>query len=89
MTARIHNSTAGAPPPAAPARPDGQPYPYELVAAGWRGYGDSFTDLAELLIDGYGDLAGPARDVARLQYAADAQAPLQAAVTGAEDLASC
>lgn len=89
MSARIPNSTRGDAPPEPPVRPDGQPYLYELVTDRWRGYADTFSDLAGLLIDGYGDLAAEDRPAARLRYAADAQAPLQAVVTTAGDLAAC
>jgi hypothetical protein len=89
MSARIPNSTRGDAPPEPPARPDGHPYQYELVTDAWRGYADTFSELAGLLIDGYADLAAEDQPAARLRYAADVQAPLQAVVTVAGDLAAC
>jgi hypothetical protein len=89
MSVRIPNSTRGDAPPEPPARDDGRPYQYELVADDWRGYADTFGELAGLLIDGYGDLAEDGRPVARLRYAADVQAPLQAAVNAAGNLGAC
>jgi hypothetical protein len=90
MTVKIPNSTGGGPPPDPPARPDGQPYAYELVAPAWRGYADTFTGLASLLIDGYGGLGGEdARQEARLRYAADVQVPVQAALAQGADLGAC
>jgi hypothetical protein len=89
MSARIPNSARGAAPPDPPDRPDGRPYRYELVTADWRGYGDTLAEIAELLIDGYEGLDENGRAAARLRYAADAQAPLQASVAAAGDLASC
>jgi len=89
MSTRIRNTTQGTAPPEPPARPDGQPYHYELVTAGWRGYGDTFAELTGLLIDGYGELDAEEQLAARLRYAADVQAPLQAAVTAAGDLHAC
>ena len=76
MSVRIPNSTRGDAPPEPPARDDGRPYQYELIADDWRGYADTFGELAGLLIDGYGDLAEDGRPVARLRYAADVFAGL-------------
>lgn len=90
MSARIPNSTQAAAPPDPPVRDDGQPYELELIHDGWRGYGDSFEELAGLLIDGYDQLGiDEDRLAARLRYAADVQVPVQADFTASGSLDAC
>jgi hypothetical protein len=90
MGVRIPNSTQADSPPSPPARADGQPYEYELIHDGFRAYGDTFEELAGLLIDGYDDLGtGEERFEARLRYAADIQVPLQADFAASGNLAAC
>jgi hypothetical protein len=71
----------GSGPVAAPVRPDGQRYRYELIYDGgrWRAYADEFPLLVGELIDGYADLADEAeRTAARADYAVRIQVVTQA-----------
>jgi hypothetical protein len=90
MSVRIPNSTTAGPPPVPPVRGDGQPYEFELICDGWRGYAETWEELAGLLIDGY-DQAGSdeGRLEARLRYAADVQVPLQAGFAASGALDGC
>jgi hypothetical protein len=92
MASRIRNTSAGDTAPAAPGRPDGQPYDLEMIYEGgqWRGYADTTAELTSLLITGYGQLADPdARLTARIRYAADTHVPIQAGFAAGGDLDAC
>lgn len=90
MSTRIPNPAQGSSPPDPPARPDGQPYPYELITPAWRGYADDFAGLASLLLDGYGEPGTEEeRQEARLRYAADVQVPIQADLAAGKELQEC
>jgi hypothetical protein len=90
MPTRIPNSSQAGPAPAPPARPDGQPYRYEMIYGAWRGYADTAGELAGLLIPGYDKLTDDtARLRARIHYAADVHVPLQASVAADGDLGAC
>jgi hypothetical protein len=90
MSTRIPNTSQAGRPPTPPARPDGQPYQYEMVYGAWRGYADTTDELAALLIPGYDQLTdNTARLTARIRYATDVHVPLQASVAADGDLSAC
>lgn len=82
MTARLAKNAFGEEDLRVPTKDDNSRYRYEMICQGesTRAYADTITDLLAVLIPGYADLdeAGQAR--ARVQYAADTLAPLQAVV---------
>jgi hypothetical protein len=89
---RIPNPRQGARLPAPPARPDGQPYPFEMIYAdgSWRAYADTPAELLALLIEGYTDLEDDeARLRERIRYAVDVSVPLQAGAAAEGDVGSC
>lgn len=90
--ALIQNTGDRARPPAPPAAPGGQSFPYEMIYGGGsrRGYADSPGELVTLLIGGYAELADDqARLRARIQYAVDVSVPLQADAAAGGDLGDC
>jgi hypothetical protein len=92
MATRIRNTSAAGTAPAAPSRPDGQPYDLEMIHDGgrWRSYADTAAELTGLLIAGYGQLEdADARLTARIRYAADTHVPIQAGFAADGDLDAC
>ena len=80
------------PPAAAPVRPDGRPYRFEMIHdGGWRRtYADDYTELAAALIPGYAGLDGElARVKARIRHAVSVQVATQAEINLTMGTASC
>ncbi|GAB3435176.1 hypothetical protein [Flindersiella endophytica] len=91
MTVDLKNSTGSREPPAAPVKPDGTPYRFEMIHAGGRRrcYADTHLELVAVLIPGYDELDGHGRSRARLRYCVDVQVRLQAALATPELLDAC
>jgi hypothetical protein len=92
MTSTTVQCRPEGPPIAAPMRPDGQPYRFEMIHDGGRRrtYADDFTELAAALIPGYAGLDGElAQAKARIRHAVSVQVATQAAINVKMGTASC
>jgi hypothetical protein len=88
----IRNTSATAPPPAAPVKAGGRPYRHEMIYAGgaYRGYADDPAELVAMLIPGYASLVtDDERAAARVLLAMDMQVRLQAQLAAGGRLDSC
>lgn len=70
-----------------PVKDDGSRYRYEMIFAQGRSraYADTTADLIDALVPGYGNLAEPDQTAARVRYATNLLAPVQATVLAAHD----
>ena len=82
MSILVKNTSEESAPAAAPIRPDGGYYRFEMICDnGWvRIYDDTSTGLLDHLIPGYASLPDSDKLAARVRHAVDVQVPLQASL---------